>query len=210
MAPTDTQRAYEILQEKIVTTVMPPGSVIREMDLMLETGLGRTPIREALKMLETERLVTVSPRRGMFVTAINISDLTHIQEVRSALDALSIHLAVERITPAELAEMRALVVEIRASLANGDMRMLMALDRRFHRLLAHSTRNPILISEDEMLYNLSRRIWHFYLNRLEPDDLAFDALSEIVDALEARDEARACAALADHIADFGASVRKYL
>ena len=218
MAVTDTQRAYELLQEKIVTTEMQPGSVIHEASLMSEIGLGRTPIREALKMLEAERLVTVSPRRGMFVTTINISDLTEIQEVRSVLDLLSVRLAAQRITNAEVAEMRALLAEIDAALKGGagngykppDMRVLMLLDTKFHRLLARSTRNSILISEIEMLYNLSRRIWYFYLDRLSPADLAFDAFPEVVDALEQRDVARAEQALSAHIADFSASIRKYL
>lgn len=218
MAVTDTQRAYELLQEKIVTTQMLPGSVIHEASLMAETGLGRTPIREALKMLEAERLVTVSPRRGMFVTTINISDLTEIQEVRSVLDLLCVRLAAQRITTAEVDEMRSLLAEIAAAVkggaANGhkpvDMGVLMGLDLRFHRLLARCTRNSILISEIEMLYNLSRRIWYYYLDRLSPQDLAFDAFPEVVDALERRDEARAERALSAHIVDFSSAIRKCL
>ncbi len=218
MAVTDTQRAYELIQEKIVTTEMPPGSVIHEASLMAEIGLGRTPIREALKMLEAERLVTVSPRRGMFVTTINISDLTEIQEVRTVLDLLSVRLAAQRITPAEVAEMRSLLVEIDAAVKGGtgnghkppDMRVLMALDTRFHRLLAAAARNSILVSEIEMLYNLSRRIWYYYLDRLSPADLAFGAFPEVVDALEQRDADRAERALSAHIADFSAAIRKCL
>ena len=218
MAVTDTQRAYELLQEKIVTTIMPPGSVIHEAALMAESGLGRTPIREALKMLEGERLVTVSPRRGMFVTSIKLSDLAEIQEVRSVLDLLCVRLAAQRITGAEVAALRALVAEIEAELAgeasNGheprDMRVLMTLDHRFHILLAQCSRNSILISEIGMLYNLSRRIWYYYLDRLTPEDLAFAAFGKVVDALEQRDEAAAESALREHIADFSTSIRKQL
>lgn len=210
MPATDTQRAYELLREKIITTQMAPGSVIHEATVMAQTGFGRTPIREALKLLEAEHLVTVSPRRGMFVTAINISDLAYIQEVRSALDPLCVRLAVARITTSDLARLRDLVDEIQISAESGDMQALIALDRRFHTLLAQSTRNPILISENEMLYNLSLRIWHFYLDSLTPKDFGFDHLAAIVDALGAKDEARAEAALAHHIADFGAAIRRRL
>lgn len=218
MALTDTQRAYELIQEKIVTTEMLPGSVIHEAALMAEIGLGRTPIREALKMLEAERLVTVSPRRGMFVTTINISDLTEIQEIRTVLDLLSVRLAAQRITTAEVAEMRALLAEIDAAVTGGtcnghkppDMRVLMALDTRFHHLLAAAARNSILMSEIEMLYNLSRRIWYYFLDRLSPADLAFGAFPEVVDALEQRDADRAERALSAHIADFSGAIRKCL
>lgn len=210
MALTDTQRAYEVLREKIVTTELPPGSVIREGSLMSEMGFGRTPIREALKMLESERLVTVSPRRGMFVTPINISDLVHIEEVRSALDPLCVRLAAARITASQLGELRCLVEQIRISAASDDMRSLIVLDCQFHRLLAECTQNPILISENEMLYNLSLRIWHYYLDRLAAEDFGFDALAEVVDALAVRDAGRAERALASHIGEFGAAIRRYL
>ena len=210
MTLTDTQRAYELLRERIVTTRMAPGSVIHEATVMAETGFGRTPIREALKLLEAEHLVTVSPRRGMFVTTINISDLAHIQEVRSALDPLCVRLAMARITPEELDRLRGLVEEIRAGAERRDMQALISLDRCFHRQLAHSTRNPILIAEDEMLYHLSLRIWHFYLNRLAPEDFGFDYLADVVDALTVKDLGRAERSLASHVADFGAAVRRCL
>ena len=103
MPVTDTQRAYELIRVKIITTQMPPGAVIHEGDLMAELGLGRTPIREALKLLEAQRLVSVSPRRGMFVAPINLADLGEIEEMRSVLDPLSVRLAAARIMPAVLA-----------------------------------------------------------------------------------------------------------
>ena len=98
MALTDTQKAYELIKEKIVTIQMRPGAMIQEAELITELGLGRTPIREALKRLEAEKLVVVSPHRGTFVADITISDLAQIQEIRLVLDTLCVHLAVERIT----------------------------------------------------------------------------------------------------------------
>src|SRR5512136_896893 len=115
MVLTDTQRAYELIKQKIITTEMPPGAVIQEATLMSELGLGRTPIREALKLLEAEHLVTVSPRRGMFVTPINISDLAKLQEIRAVLDMLIVRLAAQRVTPSDLAQMHAWVEETRAA-----------------------------------------------------------------------------------------------
>lgn len=210
MAITDTQRAYELLRQKIVTTEMAPGSVIQESLLMTETGLGRTPIREALKMLEAEHLVTVSPRRGMFVTTINISDLAHIQEVRSALDRLCVRLAIERITPQEIADLRALLESMQDAANRRDMQAMLALDGRFHQLLAASTHNPILVAENAMLYNLSLRIWYFYLNRLGVEDFAFGDLAQIVEAVAAKDTGRAERVLASHIDHFGAAIRRCL
>jgi len=208
MVLTDTQRAYELIKQKIVTTEMPPGAVIQEAALMAELGLGRTPIREALKLLEAEHLVTVSPRRGMFVTPINISDLAKLQEIRSVLDMLIVRLAAQRVTPADLAQMRAWVEQARAAEPAGDMRSLMTLDQRFHQLLGGSTRNELLATENEKLYNLSTRIWYYYLEQLCPGDLALDALVDVVDALEAGDVSWAEQAMSRHISDFSDSIRK--
>jgi DNA-binding GntR family transcriptional regulator len=208
MVLTDTQRAYEIIKQKIITTEMPPGGVIQEAALMAELGLGRTPIREALKLLEAEHLVTVSPRRGMFVTPINISDLAKLQEIRSVLDSLIVRLAAQRVTPADLTQMRAWVEQTQAAEQVEDMRSLMILDQRFHELLGGSTRNELLATENDRLYNLSARIWYYYLEQLCPGDLALDALVEVVNALEEGDVSRAEQAMSRHTSDFSDSIRR--
>ena len=208
MVLTDTQRAYELIKQKIITTEMPPGGVIQEAALMSELSLGRTPIREALKLLEAEHLVTVSPRRGMFVMPINISDLAKLQEIRSVLDLLIVRLAAQRVTPADLAQMRAWVEETQSAEPEGDMRSLMTLDRRFHLLLGESTRNELLATENETLYNLSARIWYYYLDQLCPGDLALEALIALVSALEAGDVSGAEQAMSRHISDFSDSIRR--
>ena len=210
MVLTDTQRAYERIKEQIITTQMPPGAVIQETVLIAELGLGRTPIREALKLLEAEKLVVVSSRRGMFVTGVSISDLAEIQEIRSVLDPLCVRLAVARISAAELAEMRQLMAAAQAPAENWDMAALMVFDRRFHALLAKAACNELLEAELAMLYNLSARIWYLYLDRLVPSDLTFDALAEILSALETKDTGRAEQAILRHIRDFGDTVRQHI
>ena len=87
---------------------------------------------------------------------------------------------------------------------------MLALDGRFHHLVALSTRNDLLAAEIEMLYNLSLRIWYFYLDRLDTSDIGFDALAEVTEALEAREAARAEQAICRHIAHFGDSIRRCL
>ena len=79
---TDAGKAYLQIKEKIITVEMLPGSVIQESKLMEELSLGRTPIREALKQLQSENLVVVAPRRGMFVADVAITDLQQVYEVR--------------------------------------------------------------------------------------------------------------------------------
>ena len=78
--------AYQEIQELLVRLAIRPGAPINEEDLCLRLGLGRTPVREALKRLEHERLVVAYPRRGTFATEINVTDLTHIFEVRAVIE----------------------------------------------------------------------------------------------------------------------------
>ncbi len=208
---TDTQRAYERIKERIITTQMPPGAVIQETVLMAELGLGRTPIREALKLLEAEKLVVVSARRGMYRQRGQ-----HFRPGGDPGDSLSSGSLVCPVSrSADHArrnwpkcgrwwKRRKLWLEKR------DLTALMALDRRFHALLARSSCNELLEAELETLYNLSARIWYLYLDRLDQSDLAYDAWGEILAALETKDIGRAERAILRHIRDFGDAVRRHI
>ena len=81
--PSLAEQAYRFIRDRLVMLDIRPGSPINEEELGTALGMGRTPIREALKRLESERLVVAYPRRGTFATDVNISDLAHISEVRS-------------------------------------------------------------------------------------------------------------------------------
>lgn len=209
MALTDADKAYQQLREKIITVEMEPGSVIRESRLMAELGLGRTPIREALKRLQTENLVEVVPRQGLFVAEISITDLQQIYEVRVEIESLCARLSAERFTPAHLEEMRELVAEYRA-MDHTDKKLLLAHDRRLHSLLARATGNKFLYNEFEQFYNLSIRIWHLALNRIRPEDVNVDAHINILAAIEARDSCRASECMREHIRHFHHTIKMYL
>jgi len=207
---TDSHKAYTKIKERIITTQMPPGSVIHESELMKELKLGRTPIREALKQLQAEKLVVVAPRRGMFVSDIAITDLQNVHEVRLELESLCARLAVERITPAQLAEIDGLVAQLVADERRYDQNQLMEMDRRLHCLIAQAAGNELLLTEFEMLYNLSLRIWYLYLDRLQPADLDIQAFAEILAAIKTQDIDRADRAMRRHITHFQDSIKQHL
>ncbi len=210
MIETDAQRAYDQIKERIITVRMPPGRVIQIQDLMAELKLGRTPIREALKLLEVEQLVTVSPRRGIFVTDVSVTDLLQVHEIRMGLEPLAVSLAALRITPDELAELRRLVHELDTAEANDDRIAMLQLDRSFHALLARAAHNHILQVETERLYSLSLRIWYLCVNELRSADMAEDAFREILAACETGDRLRAEQAIRRHIVTFYESIKKAL
>ncbi|MGE5602735.1 MAG: GntR family transcriptional regulator [Nitrososphaerales archaeon] len=234
MLLTDAQRAYSEIKERIVTTVMRPGAVIEEAALMSELGLGRTPVREALKLLEAEKLVVVSPRRGMFVADVSLTDLRELEEVRIELESLCVRLAVQRMAPWETEEMRRLVAELKAYAPDGGpgdrlgggsnggsngtavvlaphaQAELLNLDRRFHALLRQGAHNGLLEAECKMLFNLSLRMWYLFVDRIEPQDLNEDAFTEILEAIENKEVSRADKAMRRHILQFGESIKRYI
>jgi DNA-binding GntR family transcriptional regulator len=114
----------------IVTLHLTPGAPIDEDLLGRRLRMGRTPVREAIKRLALENLVTVLPRRGTFASEINITDLAHISDVRIQLEGHAAHRAAERITEPQLRELSALLEELARSRGSDDREILMALDAR--------------------------------------------------------------------------------
>jgi DNA-binding GntR family transcriptional regulator len=208
MKQTDAERAYQVLKEKIVTVDLPPGSVISEAYLMDELGLGRTPIREALKQLQTEDLVVVTPRRGMYVSDIAITDLIKIHEVRIEVEANCARLAAKRITPGQVDQIKNLVNQ--TIQARYDMGSLISIDRSFHSLIAEAADNKFLYKDWEYYYNLSLRIWYLVLNYLQPGDVGVDDHTDILTAIHMGDVQKADQHMREHIDHFYTTVKNSL
>ena len=109
-------RAYYAIREMIVSLELRPGSVVNERELMERLELGRTPVREAVRRLAQEQLVEVYPRRGTFVTSVEIRDLASICDVRArARGACAARLAAERASDADREEIGLLIAELDAT-----------------------------------------------------------------------------------------------
>src|SRR3954449_3442850 len=159
-------RAYAALRDRIVALRIPPGAPINEDALGRELRMGRTPVREAIKRLALENLVTVFPRRGTFASEINITDLAQISDVRVLLEGHAAARAAERLTPALRDELDRLVAEIDAREGSGDADTLMRLDAEIHRFIYRCSGNVYLQETLERYLNLSLRIWYLVLDRL--------------------------------------------
>src|SRR5436305_14286372 len=108
-------RAYVELRDRIVTLRIAPGAPIDEDLLGQELQMGRTPVREAIKRLSLENLVTVFPRRGTFASEINITDLAQISDVRVQLEGHAAYRAAERITAEQRSELDGLLAALERS-----------------------------------------------------------------------------------------------
>jgi DNA-binding GntR family transcriptional regulator len=202
-------QAYYRIRELIVTLELPPGSLVNERELMERLGLGRTPVREALRTLARERLVDVYPRRGMFVSSVDVGDLAGLSEVRVALEGHAARLAAERATDAERAETASLLAELNGSSAH-DERTLIDLDQRLHRHVYRCAHNPFLEATLNEYYMLTLRIWFLVLNRVVHLDDAIQEHRELLEAIRDRDPATAEDVMRRHVEGFERAIRQVL
>ena len=201
-------RAYYAIRELIVTLELPPGAVVREPELTERLGIGRTPVREALRRLAQERLVEVFPRRGMFVTKVDVRDLARLCEVRVALEPEAARLAAERATQADLAELRGVLAELDGR-RKRDPRALIDLDERIHRAIYHASHNPYLAETLEQYYAHALRIWMVALARTDIG-AAVGGHHAVLEAVVRGDGARAARLMREHVESFEEAVRDVL
>jgi DNA-binding GntR family transcriptional regulator len=195
------ERAYFELRDRIVTLGLPPGAALVEDELMADLGIGRTPLREAIKRLALENLVEVRPRRGTYVTEVNVADIVHISEVRAELEGHAAQLAAMRMKDEDRAEAEALLERLE-DLDPQDGEALMQIDERVHRLAWESAGNPYLVDTLEGYFALSLRIWYLVLDRVPGLWTAVHDQREMIQALLDRDGARARALMKEHILEF--------
>ncbi len=166
LARSATARTTRI-RELIVTLELAPGRVVSERDLMERLGLGRTPVREALRDLAREKLVEVYPRRGIFVSPVDVGDIAGLSEVRITLEPAAARLAAQRSTEADRAETRGAPRRARGDRAQrADERALIELDQRIHRHVYRCAHNPFVEATLNEYYVLTLRIWFLALDRV--------------------------------------------
>ncbi len=202
------ERAYEAIRNMVVTLAIPPGAAISEEALMRELDLGRTPVHEAIKRLESERLVAIYPRRGTFATEVNITDLALITEIRLALVPLAARSAARRCTTAEREELRGLVAafeELDSSSAQS-----MRMDALVQRTIYGFARNPYLEANLRQYYNLVHRIWYLFLERLPQLSEHIAEHKALLEAIIAGDEDLAARLAYEHVSGFEQAVRSIL
>jgi DNA-binding GntR family transcriptional regulator len=195
-------RAYLELRDRIVTLHLPPGTVLREDELMTEMGTGRTPLREAVKRLALENLVEVQPRRGTFVTAVAAADIQSITEVRAELEAYAAELAALRLDPETRTKAEALVHELEELDGSGDQERLMRFDERIHRFTWEAAHNPYLTQTLERYFTHSLRIWYLVLDRVPTLGHAVHDQTQLLEAILDRNGPHARTIMHEHVLAF--------
>ena len=200
-----TDLAYAHLEELIVTLKLEPGRTVSEGELSVLTGIGRTPIREALQRLAREKLVSILPRRGIVVTDINVGSQLRLLEVRRELERLIARSAARRATPGERERFRELARLFEKSARAGDDVTFMRTDREFNSLCSAASHNDFAAGAMSLMHSLSRRFWYLHYKQAADMPLTAKLHADIARAIadgDADSAAKASDRLLDEIEKF--------
>lgn len=205
---TKADEAYERLEQMVVTLQLAPGTQISESRLSQQLDIGRTPLREALKRLEDDRLVEIIPRTGIRITEINLRKHLSLLETRRVLDRLIATSAARRARDDARAELRVCATEMHKAAGADELEDFMRLDHRFDQVLCEAAQNPFAAEAVAPLHVHCRRFWYRFR---ENGDLAESArLHEyLMRAVADRDEeeaSRCSDVLIDYLQRFTRSV----
>lgn len=157
---------FNTLRDAILTGQLVPGERLMENQLADKLGVSRTPVREALRMLELENLVELVPRKGAQVLDMSEKDIVNILEVRSALEGLATSLACKKMTKEDLQQLKALEADFERAVADNDVERFVDIDEDFHDLIFAATENDKLIS---IFKNLRIQLYRYRMAQAKND-----------------------------------------
>lgn len=204
-------RAFLQLQDRLIFLDIPPGAPLNEGRLSQELQLGRTPLREALKRLESEHLVITYSRRGTFATTVDITALSEISQVREVLEPLAARLAAERHggdARDQLEELRDRLVAAGSEWLNRDEAL--RWDVQIHRAVYAAAGNSHLQVTLERYSNLATRIWCVVADRIPQLQEHITVHSDLLRAVLGGEAEQAEAIMLAHVRDFETQIRQVL
>ncbi len=190
---------FNTLRQAILRGELKPGERLMEIQLAKALGVSRTPIREAMRKLEHEGLVTMTPRKGAEVADISEKSLRDVLEVREALETLSVELACDNITGKQLKELKAAAKKFQDVQASKDVTKIAEADEAFHDIINLATGNQRLIS---MLSNLREQMYRYRVEYLKNEDTYGQLVEEherLMKAIADKDKELASEILCRHI-----------
>ncbi len=201
---------FNTLRQAILTGELKPGERLMEIHLANRLGVSRTPIREAIRKLELEGLVTMIPRRGAEVAQITEKSLKDVLEVRRALDALSVELACDRITPEELEALGDACDAFEAATRTHDAKKIAQADVALHDIIVRATSNTRLI---QLVNNLSEQMYRYRFEYIKDESTHKGLIEEhriIFESIKHKDKKTAAQTAQLHIDNQERSIMKQL
>lgn len=202
------ETVYEEIKIKILQGKIPPKTRLMEVALAEKMGVSRTPVREAIRKLEEEGLVTIEPQHGAYASDISKKDIMDVLEVRLDVERLAAKLAAQRITEEALNNLRKLADAYQGCINDGDTDAMIEYDTLFHHLIAEATKNKLLIRITDNIQEKVMRFRYVYYDDFRRAQQQPGEHREIISALATRDPEKAADCMASHIKLLQAEVKK--
>lgn len=185
------QKVFQTIREDILSGKYGKDEELKEKTIGEELGVSRTPVREALRQLELEGLVTIVPNKGAYVVGFSVQDIQDIYEIRSVLEGLCARRAARHATKEQIEELEEILFLTEFHVKKGHMEQMVELDTRFHEILYEACQSKIL--------EHALRDYHHYLERVRRVSLSSEQRSvksneehrQILEAVKERDEKKA-------------------
>lgn len=190
---------FNTLREAILKGELKPGERLMELQLASKLGVSRTPIREAIRMLELEGLAVTIPRKGAEVAKMTEKDMEDVLQIRKALDALAVQLACDKITELQLRSLKLAMKNFEESTRSRDVKKVAQADVEFHDAIYKAADNPKLMN---LLNNLREQMYRYRMEYLKDRQTHTELLKEheeILKALEEKDEESAIRVTCRHV-----------
>ena len=198
---------FNTLREAILKGELQPGERLMELQLASKLGVSRTPIREAIRMLEQEGLAVTMPGKGAEVARMTLKDMEDVLEVREALDELAARIACAKINDEQLENLKSIRDEFKKSLDSGDVKKIAEEDVRFHDAIYEATDNAKLIA---LTNNIREQMYRYRVEYLKDQNNYPILIAEhdaIVNALEQRDKEMVTAEMHTHVVNQAVAVK---
>jgi DNA-binding GntR family transcriptional regulator len=192
-------QVQERVREAILKQRLKPGDRIDQNKLADELGVSMAPVREALKGLEAEGLVTIQPRRGAFVVEVSISDMDELYFTRQLIEGEAMYLAVPRLTEADFADLQGMIDTMRAATAKEDISTYIAYNRHFHLRIYAALDNQHLLQVIQMLWERSELYRYRYMFMTRETEIIHVEHEAILEACRLRDQILAKERAKEHI-----------
>jgi DNA-binding GntR family transcriptional regulator len=197
--PRASDLAYDEVRERIIDLRLPPGSLVNELALAADLGMGRMPVREAIARLAIDRFITVLPRRGTVVTQVGLDDVLDIFEAREAIECGVVHIVASGATGADLATLRHLIEAADRARDGTDHEAFLRDDHAIHSFLVHMVRNSLLQDAADRLLLHNLRFWRMYWASRPAQHATMISHGSLLAALEAGDPEQAEKAMREHL-----------
>ena len=200
---------YEELKRQILVGEIAPGTRMMEVDLAEEMGVSRTPVREAIRKLEKEGLVTIEPRRGAYASDISIKDILDVLEVRQTLEGMAASLAARKVTEEEKQDFIRANAAYKAAILSGNTDEIIKNDEYFHQLIVNYSDNKTLTQLLSQVQELALRFRYIYYDDFSRYERMPKEHEEIEEAILSGDIEKAKIVAEEHVAHLKEFVIKH-